>query len=144
MAKGSGSTRASASSSPRGLSANNPVNIRGFAEVSYDDLAERLYSNGGLIVDPGDAVYETAANLAATDGGRSIEESIEGSTDYFAQATRNYVQVGNSGLDAGEAMERWGADDMVRIPYENRSLMDIIWELRTSNTSDIYNKYKRY
>ena len=142
MAKSNGSTRASASGNPRGLS--SAPNIRGFNEVSLDDLAERLYENGGLVIDPGDAVYETARNLANNTYGRNrIEESIEGSTDYFAQATNDYVQVGNSGLEAGEAERNWGADDMVRIPYENRSLMDIIWELRRSSVSDIYTKYRR-
>lgn len=141
MGKGNGTTRGSSSGSPRGLG-NSAPNIRGFSESNKEELAERLYANGGLFVDPGDATYETARNLAAVDGGRSIEESIEGSTDYFAQATRDYVQVGNSGLDAGEAMREWGADDMVRIPYGNRSLMDIIVELRTSNVADIYRKYK--
>lgn len=143
MGKGNGSTRASSSRAANGIQGGQgSPNIRGINEVSYDDLADRLFSIKALAVDPGDAVYETAANLARTDGGRSIEESIEGSTDYFAQATRNFVQVGNNGLNTGEAMERWGADDMVRIPYENRSLMDIIWELRTSNVGDIYRKYR--
>ena len=107
-----------------------------------EEFAERLYRQGGLKVDPGDAAYEDARTLAATDGGRSIEESIEGTTDYFAQATRSYVQVGSNHLDAGEAMRNWGADDMVRIPYGYRSLADIIYELRTSNVADIYLKYK--
>ena len=140
MAKANGSTRASASNSPRGLANPSTPNTRGFEE--NEQLAERLYSIGGLTVDPGDATYTRATDLAATDGGRSIEESIEGSTDYFAQATRDYVQVGNNGLDAGEAMREWGADDMVTIPYRDRSLMDIIRELRTSNVADIYRRYK--
>lgn len=142
MGKGNGSTRSSSATSPRGIEA--APNIRGFAEVNLDDLAERLYANGGLTIDPGDAVYETASRLADSSYGRDrIEESIEGSTDYFAQATKDFVQVGNSGLEIGEAERNWGADDMVRIPYDNRSLMDIIWELRRSNVSEIYTKYRR-
>lgn len=154
MAKSSGSTRASASNNPRGLSAGEVVRIDG-REMSHRDflrqysdagelepIAERLYRSGGLRVDPGDATYENASALAATDGGRSIEESIEGTTDYFAQATRSYVQVGSNHLDAGEAMRKYGTDDMVRIPYGHRSLMEIIYELRTSSEADIYRKYR--
>ena len=136
MGKSNGSTRASSSANPRGL--NNAPNTRGFDEDTYNNLAERLYENGGLTVDPGDAVYEQAKNLRRG----SIEESIEGSTDYFATAMQDYVQVGNSGLEAGEAMREWGADDVVNIPYGDRSIMDIIWELRTKKVADIYRKYK--
>lgn len=152
MAKSSGNTRSSSSGSPRGLANTYTVDGRSMSEREFlreysdagelEEIANRLYRDGSLTVDPGDAAYETAANLAAVDGGRSIEESIEGTTDYFAQATRNYVQVGSNNLDAGEAMRNWGADDMVRIPYGYRSLMEIIMELRTSNVADIYRKYR--
>ena len=138
MAKGGGTTRGGNKSNPRGLAGG------GFNKTNdaLESIADKLYGNG-LTVDPGDAVYETAANLAASGRGPSaIVESIEGTTDYSAQATRDYVQVWSNNLNPGDAMRLYGADDMVRIPYGNRSLMDIINELRVMNTSAIYQKYK--
>ena len=143
MGKGNGSTRSSASSNPRGLSSapaySTAFNQNGVVNSRNDneEIAERLYRNG-LTVDPGDATFELARNL----NHESIESSIEGTTDYFATATRDYIQVGNNNLETGEAMREWGADDVVNIPYGNRSLMDIIMELRTSNVADIYRKYR--
>lgn len=157
MAKSSGTTRGSASRNPRGLQNNASSGVytvdgrtmsqreflRDYSDAGeLEEIANRLYRNG-LTVDPGDAAYESAINLAATDGGRSIEDSIEGTTDYFAQATRTYVQVGSNHLNAGEAIKKYGTDDMVRIPYGYKSLMEIIMELRTSSEQEIYRKYGR-
>ncbi len=143
MAKGSGTTRAGSSASPKGFALMTGPGTGGAynSRSDMEDIAQRLYDNGGLTIDPGDATYEYAATLAMiTKSG--IENSIEGTTDYTAQAADDYVQVWSNSLNPGNAMNEWGTDDMVRIPYGNRSLMDIINELRTKNPSTIYKKYK--
>ena len=138
MAKRSGSTRVSSSSSPNGVTSSTSRNVASTTPATQIyDIAERLYANRDLTVDPGDAVYEQARNLYDS----SIESSIENTTNYSALVRGNEIDLWENNLEIGEAESRWGLDDKVTIPMENRSLMDIINELRVENVSTIYKKY---
>ena len=110
--------------------------------LALETIAERLYANRELTVDPGDAVYEQAQYLYA----RSIEDSIENTTEYTATVVVDNVgdksvRVQSVYTPADTLIRDYGTD-VVDIPMGNRSLMDIINELRTQNTSSIYNKYR--
>lgn len=133
MAKGSGSTRASGSGNPKGFV---PYNLN-------EELAERWYRNGALMVDPGDATYEQARNLRPD----QIEESIDNLTDYTAMAS---VDGGGKVTDitiipknfSSEDLVKDYGDDVFKMPVENRVLTDIIVELRDTGMSKLFRKYR--
>lgn len=140
MAKRSGSTRSSSSGSPTGIS--RMENQNGFEMVNrtalaLESLAERLRQERRLNVDADDAVYEQARNL----GVNNIEFSIEMSTDYVAQVSNGNIIIQSQYTPEDEAIRNYGTE-RVSIPMENRSLIDIISELRTSSESSIFNKYR--
>lgn len=138
MAKSSGNTRAGSAGSPRGLSEYRPSASNSVSVDALESVANRLYSNGDLTVDPGDAVFEKASNLM----GSTIEESIENSTDYIAQVnSRGEILIQSKFTPEVDAIRDYGTE-RVAIPMGNRSLMDIIWELRVGREDSIFNKYR--
>ena len=140
MAKSSGGTRASASSSPRGL--GRMESAAGRLDSQYD-IAERFYANKELTVDPGDAVYE-AARFLRTD---QIGDSIDNLTDYSAipEVARGGAITGITIMpkydNSRDLVSEYG-DDSFRIPLESQSLMDIITELRSSSMTSLFRKYR--
>lgn len=147
MSKSNGSTRAGNSGNPRGLSSGGAIsrteNQNGFEMVNrtalaLESIAERLYANGDLTVDPGDAVYEEARRLRAS----TIEDSIDNCTEYIAQVNgRGEITIQSKYTPEADAIRDYGTE-RVSIPMENRSLMDIINELRVSRENSIFNKYR--
>lgn len=153
MSKSNGGTRAGNSGNPRGLSSSAVGELpytpaQGYAppvserERDLEEQAERLYAARALLVDPGDAVFEQARNL----GNASIELSIENTTDYIAQVVNGsipgskYIRIQSKTTPDAEMIREYGTE-MVDIPMESRSLMDIIRELRAP-ASRIFNKYR--
>lgn len=140
MAKSLGSTRASASSAPRGLGRMENAASR---LVQQESVAERFYREGSLEVDPGDAVYEAARYLRP----EQIGNSIDNLTDYSAipEIARGGAVVGITIMpkfsDSASLVSEYG-DDSFRIPLESQTLMDIITELRGSSESSLFRKYR--
>mgnify|MGYP007069954308 CR=1 FL=1 len=147
MGKSNGGTRAGNAGNPKGLSSGGAIsrteNQNGSEMVNrtalaLESIAERLYANGDLTVDPGDAVFEEARRLRAS----QIEESIENSTDYIAQVnSHGEINIQSKFTPEADAIRDYGTE-RVSIPMENRSLMDIIKELRVSRENSIFNKYR--
>jgi hypothetical protein len=146
MGKGNGSTRASASGNPRGLSggSNGAQQLGPQDRLSQqEEIAERWYRNGELTVDPGDATYEAARYL------RSDQfESIDNLTDYLAMPevardgrTVLSVTIMPKNYESRELVDEYGADSF-RINLENQSLMEIITELRSSSMGRLFGKYR--
>lgn len=107
-----------------------------------ESVAERFYRDGGLEVDPGDAVYEAARFLRA----EQIGNSIDNLTDYSAipEVARGGAITGITIMPRGESRDlisEYG-DDSFRIPLESQSLMDIITELRSSSMTSLFRKYR--
>ena len=141
MGKSAGTTRSSSSGSPRGLSnMPNPVEYRSqpVATEAMERLAETLRRERRLNVDIDDALYEEARNL----GPSSVEFAIDMSTDYNSQVNnRGEIIIQSQYTSEADAIRDYGTERVV-IPMENRSLIDIIQELRTSNESTIFRKYR--
>ena len=133
MGKGNGSTRSSSAGAPKALS--GPARLE-----RQESVAERFYRDGDLRIDPGDAVY---ANLYGNvqNNPTAIADSIENLTDYDAIISDNYVQLLPRGYDSEDLIRDYG-DDSFRIPYEDKTLMDVVEELRQTSLSKLFSKYR--
>ena len=106
-------------------------------------MAERWYRSGELMADPDEAVYEQARNLTRS----QVGDSIDNLTDYSAMPQTDYsgkvadITIIPNNFSSEDLINDYGVDSF-RIPTDDRSLVDIISELRTTGMSKLFAKYK--
>ena len=143
MGKGNGSTRSSSAGAPKALSntrSGDQYETNAERLNRQEDAAERFYRGGDLLIDPGDAVYSNLYGNVRNNP-TAISESIENLTDYDAILSDNYVELLPRHYDSADLIRDYG-EDSFRIPYEDKTLMDIVDELRRTSMSKLFSKYK--